>query len=102
MKMVTSLVIALFLTVASGVASADAIKKTTEMVTNNPGKSVGVAGCIALVILPPAAALCAATLVAGATYDGDTQKILKKIRSYRLFQNQKLYYQLIFILKLIN
>ena len=79
MKMVTSLVIALFLTVASGVASADAIKKTTEMVTNNPGKSVGVAGCIALVILPPAAALCAATLVAGATYDGDTQKILKKI-----------------------
>ena len=50
-----------------------------DTVKDNPGKSVGVAGCAALIIFPPAAAWCAATIIGGATYDGDTQKVLKEI-----------------------
>jgi hypothetical protein len=56
---------------------AKVVGAAATIVQENPGKSVGVAGCIALIIFPPAAALCAATIVVGATYDGDTQKILK-------------------------
>lgn len=55
---------------------AKVVGAAATIVQKNPGKSVGVAGCIALIIFPPAAALCAATIAVGATYDGDTQKLL--------------------------
>ena len=41
-------------------------------VKENPGKSAGVAGCgIAIVVFPPAALICGATIIAGAAADGD-------------------------------
>jgi len=41
-------------------------------VKENPGKSVGVAGCgIAILVFPPAALICGATIIAGAVADGD-------------------------------
>jgi len=55
------------------------VDTVTTTVKDNPGKSVGVVGCAALIIFPPAAAWCAATVIGGATYDGDTQKVLKEI-----------------------
>ena len=60
-------------------ADGNVVDTITDTVKENPGKSVGVAGCTALIIFPPAAIWCAATLVGGATYDGDTQKVLKEI-----------------------
>ena len=60
-------------------AADNVVDTITSTVKENPGKSVGVAGCAALIIFPPAAAWCAATIIGGATYDGDTQKILKEV-----------------------
>ena len=41
-------------------------------VKENPGKSAGVAGCgIAILVFPPAALICGATIIAGAAADGD-------------------------------
>ena len=58
-------------------ADTDVVKTVVTAVEENPGKSVGVAGCAAVIILPPAAIWCAATIIAGATIDGDTQELLK-------------------------
>ena len=41
-------------------------------VKENPGKSAGVAGCgVAILMFPPAALICGATIIAGAAVDGD-------------------------------
>jgi len=72
--------LSIFLLVAPRLSHADGTVETvTKTVKDNPGKSVGVAGCAALIIFPPAAAWCAAMIIVGATYDGDTQEILKDI-----------------------
>ena len=73
--------LSVFLLTAPNLSYADGniADQATVLVKENPGKSVGVAGCAALIIFPPAAIWCAATLVGGATYDGDTQKILKEV-----------------------
>mgnify|MGYP000106057374 FL=1 len=73
--------LSVFLLTAPNLSYADGnvVDQATALVKENPGKSVGVAGCAALIIFPPAAIWCAATLVGGATYDGDIQKVLKEI-----------------------
>lgn len=55
------------------------VKETVDLAKENPGKAAGVAGCAAILIFPPAAIWCAATLIGGATYDGDTQKLVKEV-----------------------
>lgn len=60
-------------------ADEGVVDTVTTTVKENPGKSAGVAGCVAAIIFPPAALWCIATLVGGATYDGDTQKLLKEV-----------------------
>ena len=59
-------------------ADADVVDTVTTTVKENPGKSAGVAGCAVIIIFPPAAIWCAATLVGGATIDGDPQKLVKE------------------------
>ena len=75
--------LSVFLLTAPNLSYADthgnAVDRVTATIKENPGKSLGVAGCAALIIFPPAAIWCAATLVGGATYDGDIQKVLKEI-----------------------
>ena len=62
---------------------ADGAEKIVEDVVQsakeNPGKASGLAGCAAILISPPAAIWCAATLVGGVTYDGDTHKLLEEV-----------------------
>ena len=58
-------------------ADGDVVDTITTMVKENPGKSAGVAGCAAIIIFPPALIWCAATLVGGATVDGDVQELVK-------------------------
>ena len=73
----------LFAPLASVAAEADktdnAVDKVVDVAKENPGKAAGVAGCAAILIFPPAAIWCAATLIGGATYDGDTQKLVKEV-----------------------
>jgi len=76
--------LSLFLAAAPAMSFADShggdgvVDEATTMVKENPGKAAGIAGCVAILIFPPAAAWCAATIVGGATYDGDTQEIIEK------------------------
>ena len=77
MRSLLILGLSVFLFAAPSLSYADG--NVVEIVKDNPGKSVGVAGCAALIIFPPAAVWCAATIIGGATYDGDTQKVLKEI-----------------------
>ena len=58
-------------------AAENVVDTITTTVRENPGKSVGVAGCAAVIIFPPAAIWCVATIVGGATYDGDVKKMMK-------------------------
>ena len=60
-------------------AAADVVKTVTTTVKEHPGKSAGVAACAAVIIFPPAALWCVATIVGGATIDGDTQKLVKDV-----------------------
>ena len=60
-------------------AESDVVGKVATTIKENPGKSAGVAGCAAIIIFPPAAIWCAATLVGGATVDGDAQKLVKRV-----------------------
>ena len=76
---VLSLSIFLFSVPNLSYADGNVVETVTTTVKENPGKSVGVAGCAALIIFPPAAVWCAATIVGGATYDGDTQEFIKKV-----------------------
>jgi hypothetical protein len=59
--------------------STDAVGATAKVIGDNPGKSLGVASCAAIIAFPPAAAWCALTLIGGATIDGDTQKFLDDV-----------------------
>ena len=77
--MILSLSIFLLAAPSLGYADGNVVDTVIATAKENPGKSVGVVGCAALIIFPPAAIWCAATLVGGATYDGDTQKLLKEI-----------------------
>ena len=61
----------------SSYAAENVVDTITTTVKENPGKSVGVVGCAAVIIFPPAAIWCVATIVGGATYDGDVQKMMK-------------------------
>ncbi len=81
MRALLILGLGLFLLAAPSLSRADggAVETVTTTVKENPGKSAGVAGCAAVIIFPPAAIWCAATLVGGATVDGDTQKLLKEM-----------------------
>ena len=81
MRALMILGLSVFLLTAPSLSYADGnvVDQATTVVKENPGKSVGVAVCAALIIFPPAAAWCAATIIGGATYDGDTQKMLKEI-----------------------
>lgn len=67
------------LAVAAEKEKKSVVDNTVELAKENPGKAAGVAGCAAILIFPPAAIWCAATLVGGATYDGDTQKLVKEV-----------------------
>ncbi|MBC8339891.1 MAG: hypothetical protein ISR51_02125 [Rhodospirillales bacterium] len=81
MRTLFVLALSVFLLAVPVVSHADGnvVDKSVKVVKDNPGKSVGLAGCAAILIFPPAAAWCAATIIGGATYDGDTQKILKEV-----------------------
>ncbi|MBL94449.1 MAG: hypothetical protein CFH06_00605 [Alphaproteobacteria bacterium MarineAlpha3_Bin5] len=68
-----------FLLTLPTLTKADDSHAVSEMISDNPGKSLGVAGCAAILAFPPAAAWCALTLVGGATIDGDTQKFLDDV-----------------------
>ena len=59
-------------------AEGDVVDTVTTTVKENPGKTAGVGGCAVIIIFPPAAIWCAATIVGGATVDGDTQRLVKK------------------------
>ena len=50
-------------------ADGDVVDTITTTVKENPGKSAGVVGCAAVIIFPPSAIWCAATLVGGGTLD---------------------------------
>jgi len=84
MRRLLAICLSLFLALSPAVSFADShgdggvVDEATTAVKENPGKAAGVAGCVAILIFPPAAAWCAATIVGGATYDGDTQEIIKK------------------------
>jgi len=58
-------------------AAENVVETIITTVKENPGKSVGVVGCAAVIIFPPAAIWCVATIVGGATYDGDVKKMMK-------------------------
>lgn len=66
-------------TVSFAADAEKVVEDTVELAKENPGKAAGIAGCAAILIFPPAAIWCAATLVGGATYDGDTQKLVKEV-----------------------
>jgi len=70
----------IFLLAAPSLSYADGnvVETVTTTVKENPGKSAGVAGCAAIIVFPPAAIWCAATLIGGATVDGDVQKLVKE------------------------
>ncbi|NQU60940.1 MAG: hypothetical protein HQ512_07400 [Rhodospirillales bacterium] len=80
MRALLILGLSIFLLAAPSLSYADGnvVETVTTTVKENPGKSAGVAGCVAVIIFPPAAIWCAATLVGGATVDGDVQKLVKK------------------------
>ena len=80
MRTLLILGLSVFFLAASSLSYADegVVDKVTSTVKENPGKSAGVAGCTVIIIFPPAAIWCAATLVGGATIDGDTQKLVKE------------------------
>lgn len=81
MRALLILGLSIFFLAAPGLsyAEGDIVKTVTTAVKENPGKSAGVAGCAVILIFPPAAIWCAATIVGGATVDGDTQKLVKKM-----------------------
>lgn len=80
MRALMILGLSIFLLAAPSLSYADGgvVDTVTTAVKENPGKSTGVAACAAIIIFPPAAIWCAATLVGGATYDGDVQKLVKE------------------------
>ena len=70
----------LFSPIASYADCAERIvEDVVQSAKENPGKASGLAGCAAILVFPPAAIWCAATLVGGVTYDGDTQKLLEEV-----------------------
>ncbi len=74
-------VFGVFLLAAPSLGYADShttFETVTTTVVENPGTSAGIAGCAALLIIPPAAVWCAATVVGGATIDGHPQSLLEE------------------------
>ncbi len=65
----SALVVLLGLTGGLAYADGDVVGTITTTVKENPGKSAGVVGCAAVIIFPPSAIWCAATLVGGGTFD---------------------------------
>ncbi|MBT6364060.1 MAG: hypothetical protein HOJ67_17820 [Rhodospirillaceae bacterium] len=60
-------------------AEGNVVDTVTTTVKENPGKTGGVAACVAIVVFPPAAVWCAATLIGGGAVDGDVQKLVKDV-----------------------
>ena len=60
-------------------AETNAVDRVATTIKENPGKTLGIAGCIAVIIFPPAAVWCAATLIGGATVDGDVQNVVEEV-----------------------
>ena len=83
MRTLVSIVTAALLLLAPVVGYASeaekVIENTVELAKENPGKAAGVAGCAAILVFPPAALWCLATLAGGATYDGDTKELIDKV-----------------------
>lgn len=81
MRTLIILGLGLFLLAAPSVSYAEGkvVDKVTAAVKENPGKAAGAVGCVAILIFPPAAIWCAATLVGGATVDGDVQELVKEV-----------------------
>ena len=74
-------VLGVFLLAAPSLGYADShtpLETVTTTVVENPGTSAGIVGCAILVIFPPAAVWCAATVVGGATIDGHPQSLLEE------------------------
>ncbi len=65
----SALVVLLGLSGGSAYADGDVVDTITTTVMENPGKSAGVVGCAAVIIFPPSAIWCPATLVGGAIVD---------------------------------
>ena len=61
--MILGLSIILLAAPSSSYADGNVVDTVTTTVKENPGKSTGVAACAAIIIFPPAAIWCAATLV---------------------------------------
>jgi len=81
MRSLLAIGISAFLLISPSISFADhhgtnVVGATAKVIGDNPGKSLGVAGCAAIIAFPPAAAWCALTLIGGATIDGDTQEFL--------------------------
>jgi hypothetical protein len=66
-------------TPAFSYAEGNVVDTVTTTVKENPGKSGGIAACVAIVVFPPAAVWCAATLIGGGAVDGDVQKLVKDV-----------------------
>jgi len=81
MRVLLIMGLSVFLLASPSLSKADdgPVTATAKVINDNPGKSLGVAGCAAVVVFPPAAAWCALTLIGGATIDGDTQRFLGEV-----------------------
>jgi|TARA_B100002003_G_scaffold228377_1_gene236692 hypothetical protein len=82
MRALLIVILGVFILAAPSLSYADietVADDAIAVVKENPGKSAGVAGCGALLIFPPAAVWCAATLLGGATIDGDVQEVVEKV-----------------------
>ena len=81
MRIFLMAILGVFLLAAPSLSYADShtpFSTVTTTVVENPGTSAGIAGCAILVIFPPAAVWCAATVVGGATIDGHPQSLLEE------------------------
>jgi hypothetical protein len=81
MRILLMAILGVFLLSAPSLSYADShtpFGAVTTTVVENPGTSAGIAGCAILVIFPPAAVWCAATVVGGATIDGHPQSLLEE------------------------
>ncbi len=75
-NIITTSALVVLLGLSGGSAYADG--GVVDTIKENPGTSAGVVGCAAVLIFPPSAIWCAATLVGGAAVDGVAQDLVKK------------------------
>ena len=75
MRVLVILLFSLFVLIApaSGIAESTVVDKVAAAAKENPATTAGVAGCAAVLIFPPAAIWCLATIAGGATVDVATE-----------------------------